>query len=224
MAKFLHPPFADKSCDTCQQPAKDGKVDLDPGQRQRALRNLPLRQGRADRKSKGAASRRGGRMHRLPQSARRHARRDSCSPTPCHACLNCHSEQAELGKKPHLHQPAFEQGCATCHEPHGGENQHLLRDRQRERALPGVPRPGSQPRQAGSRAPDHHLRRQSEAAGRLFPKTSDRRCLPLGVWPGPSHRAPPDFRCREPGHQGGDADELPDLPSAARRARTTGCW
>ncbi len=30
-------------------------------------------------------------------------------------------------KKAHLHQPAFVQGCATCHEPHGGDNQHLLR-------------------------------------------------------------------------------------------------
>jgi predicted CXXCH cytochrome family protein len=31
--------------------------------------------------------------------------------------------------KAHLHQPAFEQGCATCHEPHGGDNLHLLRAR-----------------------------------------------------------------------------------------------
>ena len=30
-------------------------------------------------------------------------------------------------KKAHLHQPAAVQGCATCHEPHGGENAHLLR-------------------------------------------------------------------------------------------------
>jgi len=43
------------------------------------------------------------------------------------ACLSCHADQAEQHKKKHLHQPAFEQGCATCHEPHGGENQHLLR-------------------------------------------------------------------------------------------------
>ena len=28
MQTFTHPPFADKSCDTCHQPAKDGKVVL----------------------------------------------------------------------------------------------------------------------------------------------------------------------------------------------------
>ena len=43
------------------------------------------------------------------------------------ACLACHSDQAEQFKKAHLHQPAFGQGCATCHEPHGGDNEHLLR-------------------------------------------------------------------------------------------------
>ena len=42
-------------------------------------------------------------------------------------CLACHTDQAEQGKKQILHQPAFKQGCATCHEPHGGDNEHLLR-------------------------------------------------------------------------------------------------
>ena len=28
MRQFLHPPFADKSCDICHAPAKDGKVVL----------------------------------------------------------------------------------------------------------------------------------------------------------------------------------------------------
>jgi predicted CXXCH cytochrome family protein len=32
-----------------------------------------------------------------------------------------------LRKKPVHHQPAFAQGCATCHTPHGGDNDHLLR-------------------------------------------------------------------------------------------------
>jgi predicted CXXCH cytochrome family protein len=48
-------------------------------------------------------------------------------PDPVNACLSCHADQAEQHKKKHLHQPAFEQGCATCHEPHGGSNAKLLR-------------------------------------------------------------------------------------------------
>ena len=42
-------------------------------------------------------------------------------------CLACHSDIAELAKKPVHHQPAFVQGCATCHEPHGGSREKLLR-------------------------------------------------------------------------------------------------
>ncbi len=48
-------------------------------------------------------------------------------PDAVNVCLGCHSDQAEQHKKAHLHQPAFEQGCATCHEPHGNNNRHLLR-------------------------------------------------------------------------------------------------
>ena len=43
------------------------------------------------------------------------------------ACLVCHPERAEDLKKKHVHQPASDLGCATCHEPHGGNNAHLLR-------------------------------------------------------------------------------------------------
>jgi predicted CXXCH cytochrome family protein len=42
-------------------------------------------------------------------------------------CLTCHAEQADEGKKRVLHQPAFQQGCATCHDPHGNDTEHLLR-------------------------------------------------------------------------------------------------
>jgi predicted CXXCH cytochrome family protein len=34
---------------------------------------------------------------------------------------------ADEGKKPVHHQPVFGLGCATCHTPHGGDNDHLLR-------------------------------------------------------------------------------------------------
>jgi predicted CXXCH cytochrome family protein len=46
---------------------------------------------------------------------------------PVDICLGCHTDIAELAKKPVHHQPAFVQGCGTCHEPHGGERDKLLR-------------------------------------------------------------------------------------------------
>jgi predicted CXXCH cytochrome family protein len=42
-------------------------------------------------------------------------------------CLGCHTEIADLQKKSYHHQPAFALGCGTCHTPHGGDNDHLLR-------------------------------------------------------------------------------------------------
>jgi predicted CXXCH cytochrome family protein len=48
-------------------------------------------------------------------------------PDAVSACLACHPNQSDEFKKKHLHQPAFEQGCATCHEPHGGNDANMLR-------------------------------------------------------------------------------------------------
>ena len=49
-------------------------------------------------------------------------------PDPVSACTKCHRAQAKLQKtKKVLHKAAFRDGCSTCHEPHGGENNHLLR-------------------------------------------------------------------------------------------------
>ncbi len=70
MAKFQHVPFQANGCDTCHAPAKDGKVVLTQADVKVALRYLPRRQGQADRQRQGAASRRGRRLHRLPQPAR----------------------------------------------------------------------------------------------------------------------------------------------------------
>ncbi len=80
MQTFTHPPFESRSCDTCHAPAKDGKVVLTQSDSKAHLRHLSQRAGGEDREGEGAASRRAGRMHRLPQSACRHARRASCSP------------------------------------------------------------------------------------------------------------------------------------------------
>jgi predicted CXXCH cytochrome family protein len=67
-------------------------------------------------------------------------------PDPVNACLSCHSEQAEDFKKAHLHQPVFRQGCATCHEPHGGANEHLLRAKTVDSVCLECHGPESQPR------------------------------------------------------------------------------
>ena len=64
----------------------------------------------------------------MPATTRTPARRPGfLQPDPVQACLTCHSDQSDQMKKAHLHQPAGHTGCATCHEPHGGDNEHLLR-------------------------------------------------------------------------------------------------
>ena len=126
MAKFVHPPFADRQCDVCHAPAKDGKVVLT----QPDAKSLCVTCH--DDKAK------------LIETAKVQHPGAAGDCTDCHSphasnqpglpktnavdiCLGCHSDQAEQSKKHVLHQPAFGQGCATCHEPHGGENDHLLR-------------------------------------------------------------------------------------------------
>ena len=80
MQAFLHDPFASKQCDICHAPAKDGKVVLTQASAKDLCVTCHCRQGRADREGEGAASGRGGRLHRLPQPARQVARRDFPKP------------------------------------------------------------------------------------------------------------------------------------------------
>ena len=127
MQAFLHPPFAEKQCDVCHAPAKDGKVVLAQASSKELCVTCHDAQAKAIESAKvqhpGAAgdcvdchNPHASRQPGLPKTNR------------VEICLTCHTEQAELlkTKKVH-HQPAFQTGCATCHEPHGGENQHLLR-------------------------------------------------------------------------------------------------
>ena len=126
LARFLHPPFADKSCEMCHAPAKDGKVVLTQAKVKDLCVTCHSEQAEKIEKAKvqhpGAAgdctdchNPHGGKSPGFLQ------------PDPVSACLTCHSDQAEQFKKAHLHQPAFNQGCGTCHDAHGGENAHLLR-------------------------------------------------------------------------------------------------
>ena len=127
MQAFLHPPFAEKQCDACHAPAKDGKVVLTQASSKEICVTCHDAQAKAVESAKvqhpGAAG-------DCTDCHNPHASRQPGLPktNSVAICLGCHTEQDEMlkTKKVH-HQPAFQAGCATCHEPHGGENQHLLR-------------------------------------------------------------------------------------------------
>jgi len=127
MAKFVHPPFADKDgCDTCHAPAKDGKVVLT----QANVKDLCVtcHSDKAELIEKAKVQHPGA----AGDCTDCHTPHASSQPglpktDPVSICLTCHSEQADDFKKAHLHQPVFKQSCAICHEPHGGNNEHLLR-------------------------------------------------------------------------------------------------
>jgi predicted CXXCH cytochrome family protein len=126
MAKFTHPPFADKSCDTCHAAAKDGKVVLT----QKNVKDLCVtcHSDKAELIEKAKVQHPGA----AGDCTDCHNPHASAFPNlpktdPVNICLGCHSEIGDLAKKSVHHQPAFVQGCAICHEGHGGDNEHLLR-------------------------------------------------------------------------------------------------
>jgi predicted CXXCH cytochrome family protein len=126
MAKFTHVPFAGGQCDSCHQPAKDGKVVLTAATAKEVCVTCHAEQAEKIEKAKvqhpGAAG-------DCTDCHNPHAGNSPGfqKPDAVNVCLGCHTDQAEQHKKAHLHQPAFEQGCFVCHEPHGGDNIHLLR-------------------------------------------------------------------------------------------------
>lgn len=127
MAKFVHPPFADKDgCETCHAPAKDGKVTLT----QANVKDLCVtcHSDKAELIAKAKVQHPGA-AGDCTDCHNPHASSQPGLPKsdPVSICLTCHSEQADEFKKAHLHQPVFKQSCAICHEPHGSENDHLLR-------------------------------------------------------------------------------------------------
>ena len=122
MQAFLHNPFENKMCDTCHQPAKDGKVVLTNSDTKALCVTCHDEQAK---KIDTAKVQHPGAQGDCATCHNPHAGKSPgfLQPDPVQACLACHSDQAEQMKKAHLHQPAFEQGCAICHEPHGGDNE-----------------------------------------------------------------------------------------------------
>jgi predicted CXXCH cytochrome family protein len=141
---FVHPPFADKQCETCHAPAKDGKVVL-------AQADVKAICGTChDEKLKQIESSKvphPGAAGDCTDCHNPHASKYPALPKskPVDICLTCHSEQADMMKTAKaLHQPVFVQGCAP----------RTARRRPpqaapcgRQRALPGMPRSGYEARE-----------------------------------------------------------------------------
>jgi predicted CXXCH cytochrome family protein len=126
MAKFMHPPFADKQCEVCHAPARDGKVALTQANAKSLCVTCHDAQAKQIASAKVQHPGAGGDCTDCHSP---HASKTPGLPKTdaVNICLQCHADVAELAKKRVHHQPAFVEGCGTCHTPHGGENQHLLR-------------------------------------------------------------------------------------------------
>lgn len=126
LAKYTHPPFADKQCEVCHAPAKDGKVVLTQAD---AKSLCVMCHDEKAKQIETAKVQHPGAAGDCTDCHNPHASKYIGLPktNPVDICLGCHSDIAELAKKPVHHQPVFEQGCGTCHQPHGAEREKLLR-------------------------------------------------------------------------------------------------
>ena len=126
LARFTHPPFADKQCEVCHAPAKDGKVVLTQAD---AKALCVMCHDEKAKQIESAKVQHPGAAGECTDCHNPHASKQPGLPKSngVEICVGCHTDIAELAKKPVRHQPAFVQGCGTCHEPHGGERDKLLR-------------------------------------------------------------------------------------------------
>jgi predicted CXXCH cytochrome family protein len=125
--KFVHAPYAKKSCDICHQAPKDGKVVLTKASSKELC--LSCHEETA-KKIQSAKVQHAGAKGNCLVCHNPHAgpRPGLVRPDLISTCTRCHRAQAEFMKtKKVLHQAAYRDGCGTCHESHGSENSHLLR-------------------------------------------------------------------------------------------------
>jgi predicted CXXCH cytochrome family protein len=124
---FAHSPFAGKSCDICHLAPKDGKVVLTKPDSNTLCLSCHEEVGK---KIQTAKIKHSGAKGKCIGCHDPHAGNvpGFLSPDPVSICTKCHRTQAKLQTtKAYLHKVAYKTGCSTCHEPHGGENDHLLR-------------------------------------------------------------------------------------------------
>lgn len=126
MAKYTHPPFADKQCETCHAPAKDGKVVLTQAD---AKSVCVMCHDEIAKQIEGAKVQHPGAAGDCTDCHSPHANREPGLPKTngVDICLGCHTDTADQAKKPVRHQPVFGQACGTCHNAHGGDRDKLLR-------------------------------------------------------------------------------------------------
>jgi predicted CXXCH cytochrome family protein len=126
MQRFVHMPFGEKMCDTCHEPAKDGKVVLTSVSARELCITCHAEQAK---KIESAKVQHPGAAGECTDCHNPHAGKSPGFPKPdaVSVCLSCHTDKGDEMKKHVLHQPAFKEGCATCHEPHGGDRPNLLR-------------------------------------------------------------------------------------------------
>jgi predicted CXXCH cytochrome family protein len=127
MARFVHPPFADKQCELCHAPAKDGKVVLTQADAKSIC--VTCHDDKA-KQIESAKVQHPGAAGACTDCHNPHASSQPGLPKTngVDICLGCHTDMADLLQKKRVHhQPVVKDGCGTCHEPHGGENEKLLR-------------------------------------------------------------------------------------------------
>jgi predicted CXXCH cytochrome family protein len=124
ISKSLHPPFVDKSCDSCHDGSSSKLVE-------NGSRTLCFA-CHSDIEEQVTKA-------KIP-----HAALEAVECTECHSphaskqrklvklpaggeCLSCHDDKA-AGAGEVLHGAIVTLGCESCHAPHGGEREKLLRD------------------------------------------------------------------------------------------------
>ena len=217
MRQFMHPPFAEKSCDMCHAPAKDGKVVLTQADAKSLC--VTCHSDKA-KQIDSAKVQHPGAAGDCIDCHNPHASRQPGLPktNKVEICLSCHTDISDLKKKRVHHEPAFTQGCSTCHEPHGGDNAKLLRLSATNALCMECHGPDRNPTVLEKehvvaifndkvKLPEKRLRQGSHR--------------PREVRHWPSHGSPSRHRHHGPEatRQDCGANELPQLPPAARRRR-----